>query len=198
MGTSGCASAGWRLITAVKAIRGPLEERGRSIKQEGLHEVVAENHGLAFFLQLWGDLLWTACIAPSGPSSLADMARALPLVRQRHEDLHDKLLADLNDAQLALVAAAVAAEFSATEQVLRERVTLAIESALRDQSRESDREAALAAERVLRHRGFVWPVVKQGIGHCEPGILGLMRHVRLNERKSRELRDLRSRRRRVA
>ncbi len=175
--------------SAAEAIRVPLEERGRAIKQEALEEVVAESHGYPFFLQLWGDLLWTECNDPFAPASQADVARARPLFRQKREDLYDELLDDLREAQLVSVAAAVAAEFSTTEQqVLRERVTLAIQSALRDKARKSDRGAALAAERVLRHQGFVWPVVKQGIGYYEPGIPSLMRHVTMNERKNREVR----------
>ncbi len=174
--------------TAAEAIRVPLEERGRSIEQEALQQVVAESHGYPFFLQIWGDLLWTECNDASAPSSLADIDRMRPLFQQRREDLYHELLEELDDARLVSVAAAVAAEFTSVQHVPRERVTMAIEASLREKGRASDGRTALDAERSLRHQGFIWPVVKHDIGYYEPGIPSLMRHVTLNERKNREVR----------
>ncbi len=165
------------LVSAEDAIRVPLRERGRSIEGEALRQVATESHGYPFFLQIWGDLLWKGCAEPSVPTSLSDVDRARPLFHQGREDLYEALLDDLKDAQLISVAAAVAAEFTTDQHVLRERVTMAIQSSLRQKGRKSDRQSALAAERVLRHLGFVWPVVHQGTPSYEPGIPSLMRYV---------------------
>ncbi len=168
---------------AAAAIRVPLQERGRSIDDEAVQQVVSESHQYPFFLQVWGDLLWTGCADPSVPASLADVDRARPLFQQRREELYDELLDELRAAQLVSAAAAVAAEFAASEHVLRDRVTVAIRSSLQQKARNSDPEAALQAERVLRHLGFVWPVVHEGTPSYEPGIPTVMRFVANYERQ---------------
>ncbi len=173
---------------AAAAVRVPFEERGRSIEDDALQEIVRESHRYPFFLQLWGDLLWRGSKDPSAPAARADMDAVRPLFEHRREGLDDELLEELRAAQLVSVAARVAAEFAASRQVLRERVTMAIQSSLLDKRAKSDREAALAAEQVLRHQGYIWPVVKQGIGYYEPGIPSLMQHVTRNDRMNREVR----------
>lgn len=163
---------------AADAIRIPLQEGGRSIEDEALQQVVAESNGYPFFLQLWGDLLWKGCTAPSVPISLADLSRARRLFEQRREDLYEELLDELRAAELVSVAAKVAGAFSNAERVIREQVALAIQSALRHTGKPSDRKTALKAERVLlRHLGYVSPVVHRGISSYEPGIPSLMRYV---------------------
>ena len=180
-----------RPAAAADAIRIPLEEHGRSIALDVLDEVVRESYGYPFFLQLWGDLLWTACSDPSAPASRGDLDRAHPMFEQERELYYDKRLDELQRAGLVSVAAKVAAEFSGAERVLRERVRIAIRAGLERAGTgdPSDRASIRKAERVLRHRGYIWPVVRQSIGYYEPGIPSLMRHVTLNERKNRESRD---------
>lgn len=168
---------------AADAISVPLQEAGRSIEHEALQQVAAESHGYPFFLQLWGDLLWNGCADPSMPVAASDVDRARPLFQQGREDLYDELLDELEDSHLVSVAAAVAAEFAASQHVLRERVRRAIQSSLRQNGRKWDREAALVAERVLRHLGFVWAVVHQGTPAYEPGIPSLMHYVANYERQ---------------
>lgn len=124
------------------------------------------------------------------PASLADVDRARPLFHQAREDLYEALLDDLTNAQLISVAAAVAAEFAADQHVLRERITMAIQSSLRQKGRKTDRRSALAAERVLRHLGFVWPIVHPGTPSYEPGLPSLMRYVANYDTQRLELVDV--------
>ena len=177
-------------VSAADAVRIPLEEHGRSISPEALDHLVRESHGYPFFLQLWGDLLWTGCSDPSAPASRGDLERTRPLFEQERGLFYDKRLDELERAGLFEVAAAVAAEFAGTERVLRERVRIAIRSVVeRDGMGEAPDSAAVReTERVLRHRGYIWPVVQQNVGYYEPGIPSLMRHVTLNEMKNREAR----------
>ena len=174
---------------AADAVRVPLQERGRSIEDQALQRVVSTSHQYPFFLQIWGDLLWESCADSSVPISPADVDRARPRFKAKRAVLYRELLAELRAADLVSVAARVAAEFAATERVLPERITMAIQSSLRQQGKESDREAALQIGRVLRHLGYIWPVVDDDIEYCEPGIPSLMRFVTRNERKNRESRD---------
>ncbi len=173
---------------AACAVQVPLQERGWSIEDDALQRVVSESHGYPFFLQIWGYLLWKGCADPSVPISLADVDRAQPRFEVKRAVLYRELLAELREAELVAVAAGVAAEFAAAHRVLPERVTMAIQSSLRQQGTASDRGAALQAARVLRHLGFIWPVVVKDIEYCEPGIPSLMRFVTRNEQKGREAR----------
>ena len=174
---------------AADAVRVPLEEHGRSIEDEALQQVVLESHSYPFFLQLWGAALWRVCTDNAVPISLADIDRAKPLFRRRRELYYDRRFEELDDAGLVSVAARVAPEFSDAERVLRERVKIAIRSALREgKGAASDPQAVRDAERVLRHRGYIWPVVRKSIGYFEPGIPSLMPYVALNESKNREVR----------
>ena len=86
------------------------------------------------------------------------------------------------------VAAMVAAEFSSAERVPRERVKIAIRSALeREGAGKAPGPAAVReAERLLRHRGYIWPVVEQSIGCYEPEIPSLMQFVSNHEEYSRQ------------
>ena len=176
---------------AADAIRVPFEERGRSIDDEALQQVVRESHSYPFFLQVWGTVLWRNCPDPAAPISLADIDRTRPLFRRRQELYYDRRLDELARAGLVSVAARVAAEFSSDEQVPRERVTVAIRAAMEREGlgRTPDAAVIREAERFLRHCGYIWPVVRRGIGCYEPGIPSLMRHVTLNDRKNREIGD---------
>ena len=176
------------LGVAADAVRVPLQERGRSIEDEALQRVAAESHGYPFFLQIWGDLLWKGCADPAVPVSLADVERAWPKFQAERAVLYRDLLAELRAVDLVSVAAKVAAEFATSQRVLPERITMAIQSSLRQQGKASDRGAALEAGRVLRQLGYIWPVVDQDIEYCEPGIPSLMRFVTRNEQKAREAR----------
>ena len=175
---------------AADAVRVPLEEHGRSIEDAALERVVRESHNYPFFLQFWGTALWQSCPDPSAPISLADLDRARPLFEHRRELYYDSRLDELDEAEMISVAAMVAAEFSSAERVPRERVKIAIRSALeREGAGKAPGPAAVReAERLLRHRGYIWPVVEQSIGCYEPGIPSLMRHVALNESTNREIR----------
>ncbi len=168
---------------AADAIRVPLEERGRSIEDEALQQVARESHGYPYFLQIWGRLLWTASPNPSAAISCADVERARPGFQRKREAFYDELLDELTEAQLVSVAARVATEFDGSEHVLREQVVLAIQSSLRQAGKASDRAAALKADRVLRHLGYIWPVVHRRTPSYEPGIPSLMRFVLDYERK---------------
>ena len=141
-----------------------------------------------FSCSFGGDALWQGCSDSAVPISLADMDRVRPLFLRRRELYYDRRLDELDRAALVSVAARVAEEFSDTERVLRERVKIAIRSALEREGTTPDPVAVREAERVLRHRGYIWPVVRHSIGYYEPGIPSLMRYVTLNERKNREVR----------
>ena len=170
---------------AADAIRVPLEQRGRSISEDTLDRVVRESHAYPFFLQIWGDLLWNSCPDPSAPISGTDMNRVRSQFERRRDLYYDSRVDELVDAQLFSVAVKVAAEFADSERVLRNRIRIAIRSTLEQEGKASDHDAVTEVGRVLRHLGYVWPVIKQGIRYYEPGIPSLMRFVSQNDAQNR-------------
>ena len=164
-----------------------MEEHGRSIAPDALRQVVRESHAYPFFLQLWGDLLWKGCAEPTAPASRSDLDRVRPLFEEERELYYDRRFDELDNAGLVSVAAGVAAEFSGPERVPRERVRIAIRSALEREGsgQASDPSAVRQADRDLRHLGYIWPVVHQGTACYEPGIPSLMRFVASCEAKTR-------------
>ncbi len=177
------------LAAAADAVRVPLEEHGRAITPDALNQVVRESHGYPFFLQIWGDLLWKGCSDPSKAASLPDLDRVRPMFEQERGLYYDRRFDELDDAGLVSVAARVAAEFSGAKRVLREQVKTAIHSALEQEGKGTapDRAAVREADRVLRHRGYIWPVVHQRTPCYEPGIPSLMQFVYDYEGKRRAL-----------
>ena len=168
---------------AADAIRLPLAEHGRSIRDDALEQVVLESHGYPFFLQIWGKLLWELCPDPSVPVSHADVDRARRRFERERDDFYYELLDELKEAALVSVAAGVAAEFVRSERVLEERITQAISSSLQAKGDASDQAAVQEAGRVLRHLGYIWPVMHRGSTCYEPGIPSLMRFVARHQRE---------------
>ena len=162
---------------AADAVRVPFEERGRAIDDEALQQVVWESHGYPFFLQVWGGALWDDRPDPVVPVSLADVDRARPLFESRRDLYYDRRLDELDRAELVSVAARVAEEFSDAERVLRKRVKAAIRSALERGGEAPAPAVVWEADRVLRDRGYIWPVVHEGTPCYEPGIPSLMQYV---------------------
>ena len=162
---------------AAAAVRVPLEEHGRSIEDEALQRVVMESHGYPYFLQLWGAALWKGCPDLAVPISLADIDRARPWFESRRDLYYDRRLDELERAELVAAAARVAAEFSEAERVLRKRVKAAIQSALEHEGEAPAPAVVWEADRVLRDRGYIWPVVHEGTACYEPGIPSLMQYV---------------------
>ncbi len=173
---------------AADAIRLPLAEHGRSIRDDALEQVVLESHGYPFFLQIWGKLLWDLCSNPSVPVSRADVDRARRMFERERDDFYYQLLEELKEAALVSVAARLAAEFVRSERVLEERITLAISSSLEAKGVASDQAAVQATGRSLRHLGYIWPVMHRGSTCYEPGIPSLMRFVARHERERVEYR----------
>ena len=173
---------------AADAVRIPFREHGRSIEEEALKRLVTESHGYPYFLQLWGDLLWKGCPDPAMTVSLADLDRVRPKFQFKRNLLYPELYAELREAELVSIAAGVAAEFASSERVPAERIRTAIQTTLRQEGRASDGKAVLKAGRMLRHLGYIWPVMHQGMDCCEPGIPSLMRFVSRNAEKNRDVR----------
>ncbi len=164
---------------AADAVRVPLEERCRSIEDEALQQVAHESHGYPFFVQFWGAALWKVCPDPATPISLADVDRARPSFERRRELYYDRRLDELDRDGLVSISVSVAVEFSGAEPVPRQKVKGAIRSALtrKASGKAPDSAAVREADRALRHRGYIWPVVHRGIPCYEPGIPSLMQFV---------------------
>ena len=62
--------------SSADAISVPLEEGNRSITSEALQQVAQESQGYPFFLQLWGEVLWSLVEGTSRTIGIEDVSRA--------------------------------------------------------------------------------------------------------------------------
>ncbi len=157
------------------ALRKPLAAHGVSIDDEALDSVVAHGQRYAYFIQLWGEALWSRRLAAGGTRlSAADAARARPEVAARVAEYHHHRYRELEAEGLLPAALAVIPAFrdgmdaSATDR----EIDAALAAAGMDAS------GRLAAREALNRLGYVWcppgqepPVVWQA------GIPSLMGHL---------------------
>ena len=157
------------------ALRKPLAAHDVGIDDEALDAVVEHGQRYAYFIQLWGEALWSRRLATGGTRlSAADAARARPDVAARVAEYHHHRYRELEADGLLPAALAVIPAFragpdaSATDR----DVDAALAAAGLDAS------GRLAAREALNRLGYVWcppgqtpPVVWQA------GIPSLMGHL---------------------
>ena len=157
------------------ALRKPLAAHGVSIDDAVLDSVVEHGQRYAYFVQLWGEALWSRRLAAGGTRlSAADAARARPEVAARVAECHHHRYRELEAEGLLRAALAVIPAFrdgsdaSATDR----EIDAALAAAGMDAS------GRLAAREALNRLGYVWcppgqepPVVWQA------GIPSLMGHL---------------------
>ncbi len=163
--------------SAADAIRVPLEEHGRSIEDGALRQVVKDSHGYAFFLQVWGDLLWASCKDPSVAISVVDVDSVRPAVERKRHLYYARRYQELVRADLLPAAVGAAGAFSGSDRARPEQVYPAIQSALKEAGLASDYGAVIEATGHLHDLGYLWQAGAETGDYFEPGIPSLMGYV---------------------
>ena len=148
------------------AIRIPLKQNGRSIAEDALRRITTESHGYPFFIQLWGELLWSECGNSGRQLTCADLDRVY-LLRYK----------ELVKANLLEVAAGVAKAFDGAARMPPGPVKEAVSAALERLCEENDEDAVLRSCGRLHDLGYIWTVNFKGRPCYEPGIPSLMAYV---------------------
>ena len=163
------------------AIRIPLEAAGRSIEEDALARVIVESHGYPYFLQLWGELLWTDIADAGRPASLADMDRVRPLFESARNTYYRNRYVELERATLAGVAAKLSLVFTESSQRTNLEVNERIRLALESEGRDSDIESVMTARDRLHDLGYIWSAGGEARHSFRPGIPSLMLYVARSE-----------------
>ena len=161
---------------AQEAIRKPLADHGVSIADEGLREIARTSHGYPFFLQVWGQAVWTTAVFGKGGELRQaiggdDVRRGEPTFLEQRNAYYAERFEELRQARLLPAALEVARAFGddpGTTTVTSAQLTAAIRRRVSGGERRVD-----AAERALRQLGYVWRVGTV----WEPGIPSLMDYV---------------------
>ena len=149
--------------------------------------MVAESHGYPYFLQLWGQLLWTATSDPARPAALDDMDRAKSRFEAVRNVYYSDRHAELERARLALVAAKLSAAFVDTGRRTPREVNVTIGAALESEGQASDAAAVMTARDRLHDLGYIWSAGVESRRYFRPGIPSLMQYVARTESIDREL-----------
>ena len=158
---------------AAEAIEKPLEAEDIAITEEALEHIVRESEGYPFFVQLWGEAVWTRAVAKSGERVTVEDARACQAVFDRHrDDYYRDRYRELRKLQLLQPARAVAETFASRPVITDSELEAAIRRGFGEAA--GDDEVA-AAETEFHHLGFVWE--SGAMPECEPGIPSLMDYI---------------------
>ena len=160
------------------AVRKPLEDAGMSISDEALTRIVAESHGYPFFLQLWGESVWSDAVSAKrwggteGAVTTDTVNRVAPGFESAKRNYYVDRYDELKDLSLLPVASRVARAFGTAASLADADLDAAIAAGLGD---DHDADRAAAAAQALRHTGFIWR--SGGDTAWEPGIPSLMDYV---------------------
>ena len=155
----------------------PFRAEGVRIASAALARLVEVSHGYPYFVQILGNELWAQITGPSGAAdrrvSPDSVDAALPgfreIQRLYYLDRYDEMGSrDLLPAARAVPAAFAKGGSELSDQDLRTAVA-------RGLGKKPGAAKTVAAERELRHLGFVWRAGAEPV--WEPGIPSLMDYV---------------------
>ena len=158
---------------AAEAIRRPLREEDITITDGALEHIVRESHGYPYFVQLWGEAVWVRARTESRKRIVSDDASACraDFERQRNR-YYSQRYDELKTRRLLSPARAVAEAFEARPVISDSELDAAIRRGFGEAAGDDEVEAA---ERELRHLGFVWRT--DAMPDWEPGIPSLMDYI---------------------
>ena len=154
----------------------PLATHGVSVDAATLDAVVDDSQGYPYFIQLWGEALWTRHLS-SGATRLtaAHAAAARPDVAARVTDYYEDRYLELDQSGWLAVATRVAARFQSLPTLTYEELKAAVADGLATDADPGQVHAALNA---LQRLGFVWrPPGQLPPVRYKPGIPSLMAYV---------------------
>lgn len=155
----------------------PFRAEGVPIDSAALARLVEVSHGYPYFVQILGNELWAQVTGPSGSAdrrvSQETVVAALPGFRDEQRRYYRHRYDEMDSRKLLPAARAVAAAFAKGRSELSDEDLRA--AVARGLGKKPGAGKTAAAERELRHLGFVW---RAGVERVwEPGIPSLMDYV---------------------
>ena len=155
------------------AIRKPLEADDITITDDALEHIARESEGYPFFVQLWGEAVWSRAAAESAERVTSEDARACQAAfdEQRNTFCRDRC-GELEKLRLLRPARAVAEAFESRPVLTDSELEAAIRQGLGESL---DHDEVAAAEDRFLHSGLVWNTQPMPVN--EPGLPGLLEYI---------------------
>ena len=155
----------------------PFRAEGVRIASAALARLVEVSHGYPYFVQILGNELWAQITGPSGAAdrqvSPDSVDAALPGFREIQRLYYLDRYDEMGSRDLLPAARAVAAAFAkGGSELSDEDLRAAVAGGL---GKKPGADQTAAAERELRHLGFIWRAGVEPV--WEPGIPSLMDYV---------------------
>ena len=153
----------------------PFRAEGVQIESAALARLVEVSHGYPYFVQVLGDEVWKQVTGPSADRRVSSdsVGAALPGFREEQRLYYLHRYDEMGTRKLLPAARAVAAAFAKSRSELSdEDLRAAVACGL---GKKPGAGKTAAAERELRHLGFVWRAGVEPV--WEPGIPSLMDYV---------------------
>ena len=161
---------------AAEAIRKPLAAESIEISKDALARILDETDGYPYFLQLWGEAVWTLVSGASGDYrrfTRAEVSAARRKVEPGKQTYYRDRYDELHRIRQLPVARAVAEAFRGAEFLHDSELEAALRRGLGGDSSDA---ASIEAEAALHRLGYIW---RPGASvKWEPGIPGLMAYIR--------------------
>ena len=159
-----------------EAIRKPLAAESIEISKDALARILDETDGYPYFLQLWGEAIWTLVSGASGDYrrfTRAEVSAARRKVEPGKQTYYRDRYDELHRIRQLPVARAVAEAFRGAEFLNDSELEAALILGLGGKPSDA---ALLEAEAALPRLGYIW---RPGTSvKWEPGIPGLMAYIR--------------------
>ncbi len=153
----------------------PFRAEGVQIESAALARLVEVSHGYPYFVQVLGDEVWKQVTGPSADRRVSSdsVGAALPGFREEQRLYYLHRYDEMGTRKLLPAARAVAAAFAKSRSELSDDDLRA--AVARGLGKKPGAGKTAAAERELRHLGFVWRAGVEPV--WEPGIPSLMDYV---------------------
>lgn len=153
----------------------PFRAEGVQIESAALARLVEVSHGYPYFVQVLGDEVWKQVTGPSADRRVSSdsVGAALPGFREEQRLYYLHRYDEMGTRKLLPAARAVAAAFAKSRSELSDEDLRA--AVARGLGKKPGAGKTAAAERELRHLGFVWRAGVEPV--WEPGIPSLMDYV---------------------
>ena len=162
---------------AADAVRIPLEATNRPITGEALERVVQESHGYPFFLQHWGEVLWSEVGIEERTIGMDDVNRARPKFEESTDLFYGLRYEELREQHLVTPAAALAEAFGTREELYESEVVGALKAVLVGSNQPSSPDDITNLVKRLHNLGYIWSPGGNLANRYFSGIPSLMTYV---------------------
>lgn len=139
-----------------EAIRTPFKQEGYDIVPEVLGSIVEDSHGYPYFLQVWGQTLWSQVRQSSGPLGMEEVNRVRPSFEETRNRYYLERYRELQDRGLVASAIALARAYEGIDSLEGFRVDEVLQGVLEADSQITGSSKLMQMRQELHDLGYIW------------------------------------------